>query len=134
VTDNPASQTIPRAASSSWRRAGLLAVGAVYGPQLLLGFYTLGFVSCQHCRETVWKMMAIAPGLELALVPMLLLRWHPSFGETVSSIILSFLSLLIVLGVAAWVRRWPRWRWLFFGWVFLVFSFGAFVLLSLIRA
>lgn len=118
----------------TWPCALALAVGAVYGPQLLMGLFTLAAVDCSHCRATIWKMLAITPGIELLLLPWLGFRFHSPFGDFVNITIVAMLSLLIVTGLALLLRRWANWRWWVFGGVFLLFSFGAFVLLCLIRA
>lgn len=120
------------AAPPGWRRALVLAVLAIYGPNLLMGIYTLGAVGCQHCRKSVWELMAVAPGIELSL-PMFLAHLRIN-SMVVSMTIFAILALLAVLGLAARIHLCPRARWWILGGVFILFSFGAVFLLALIRA
>ncbi len=56
------------------------------------------------------------------------------FGNGIPWLIMATSTLLVFAGVLALLRRWPQWRWLLFGGVFLAASLGAFMLLALIRA
>jgi hypothetical protein len=117
-----------------WLRLLPLAAGAVYGPQLLMAGYTLCAVDCADCKATVWKLVAVTPGLELVLLPIVLLHVHADFGEMVNLAMIMVLSLLSLWGVTTMLRCRARWRWQIFGAVFLMFSLGAFLLLAAIRA
>jgi hypothetical protein len=52
-----------RTAPLSWRRATAWTLGTAYLPLLAMCLYTLGWVSCSHCKVAVWKCAPIAPGL-----------------------------------------------------------------------
>jgi hypothetical protein len=136
MTAEPAMPTSPALPLRwSWLRAALLAAAAVYGPQLLMGFYTLASVSCGHCRATVWKMMAVAPGVELAVLPSMLFKFHcNASNDAVALTVVSALSLLALAGVAVLLRHSSRRRCLIFTLFALAFSAGAALLLAMIRA
>jgi hypothetical protein len=111
-----------------------LAAGAVYGPHLLMGLYTLAAVSCEHCRVTAWKFLIIAPGVELAVLPAMLFGFRSPFAEVVNLVIASVLSLLILAAGTALLRPRSRMSWILFMVLFLLFALGAFTLLAMIRA
>jgi hypothetical protein len=134
MNPNTPTPAIEAPANPSWLRALAFSAAASYGPQLLMGIYTLCAVDCRHCRATVWQFMAVAPGLEAILPAFLNLRLHLSMSAFTTFSILGAVSLVLLLCVATWLRHCPRWRWWISGGVFLLFSFGAFVLLCLIRA
>ncbi len=135
MTDEPAMPTLPALPRWSWRRAVLAATGAVYGPQLLMGLFTLAFVACQHCRGAIAMVMVIAPGVELSIFTSWLFKFrnHP-FSDAVILTSDVALTLLALAGVAAALRRWSRWRWPVFALSALAFAAGAALLLAMIRA
>ncbi len=119
----------------SWPRALGLAAAAVYAPHLVMGLYAFAFVSCQHCRGAVAKALVIAPGVELWALSAFVFRFP--YGKWSEAAILTLyiaLTLLALAGVAAGLRRWPRWRWLTFTLAAVAFSTGAYLLLAMIRA
>ena len=118
-----------------WPRALALAAVAVYGPQLAMGVFTLCRVSCEHCRVTVWKMMAVAPGVETAVgLCMIFKIRHLTTSDTTNLFMVAAFSILALFGVTALLRRWTGSRWLVFSGFTLAFSAGAFLLLAMIRA
>jgi hypothetical protein len=66
-----------------------------------MGLITLGIVDCNHCRATVWKLMAIAPGVEIAMTPLLLSGTHSPFGDASNIMMVVVLSLSVLAGLPA---------------------------------
>ncbi len=125
--------TMTAASVASWRRAIGLGCLAVYGPFLLMAFYTLAFVSCPHCKAAVWMLLPCAPGLlPTAAGRHWLALFHPS--EALMFSLALIVSLATVLFLASLIRRggWLRPASVVIG--FAVFSVCAFRTLSLIRA
>src|SRR5688572_7010192 len=117
----------------SWRSAAALGMLAVYGPFLLMALYTLAFVSCGHCKTTVWMLLPCAPGLfpvEGARQALGVSRW----GEGLTFVAAFAVSLTAVGLLMRLVRRGGRLRWIVPGVAFVAFSFCAFGVLSMIRA
>lgn len=107
---HPAGDPIrPRVLKWTWRRATGMAVGAVYAPQFLMCLYTLGFVSCSHCKLAVWQVASVAPGLFIHESARKFLD-TPNFsgaGEIAASCIL---TVMVIAGLVAWLRCAGRWR------------------------
>ena len=106
----PAAALLAAAAAGpcrSWKRAWLFSGLAVYGPFAAMGVYTLQFVSCSHCKATVWTMFPSAPGI---LPVDLVRRWldvpRPS-DEIWFAAGMAF-SALLLTAVAWLVRRRSR--------------------------
>ena len=103
----------PRAASRatalSWGRATLLALGCVYVPLLAMCLYTLGWVSCSHCKVAVWKCAPIAPGLLVhAFTRGQLGLTHVPFA--VGIVMMIAFTLLMLAGITAGLRHAGRVR------------------------
>jgi hypothetical protein len=130
----PASAPIPRPVRDySWWHAALLTASAIYGPQLLMCLYTLGFVACSHCKTGVWLLAPIAPGL-------LLYEWgRHIFGLEHSSSAVGLtctiaLSLLVFGGLTVLMHNAERWRVAILIAVTLASGFIAVALLGAMRA
>ena len=71
--------------------------------------YTLGFVSCSHCKLAVWQIAPGAPGVFIYV-------WGhsifglPRFSNGVDLAFIGVYSLLVFCGLAAWLRCAGRWR------------------------
>lgn len=118
-----------------WTRALALAVGAVYGPQAAMAVFTLCAVSCQDCRATIWTMLAVAPGVEIAAFPCVFFRIpRPATSDTANLLIVSTFSILALAAVAALLRHWKGSRWPVCTGFALVFAVGVFLLPAMIRA
>src|SRR5688572_8108932 len=105
---NPISGAAPRA-TSSWLPAGLLAVSAIYGPQLLMCLYARCFVGCSHCKTGVWQVAPIAPGLFFYEWGRRILNL-PHFSSGIGLTCTIVLSLLVVAGITVLLRQAERWR------------------------
>jgi Na+-translocating ferredoxin:NAD+ oxidoreductase RnfD subunit len=117
----------------SRQRATAWTLGAVYLPLLVMCLYTLGWVSCSHCKAAVWQLTPTAPGLfayELSRQAVDLPHFSGPFGVA-TSIVLTLLSLA---GIAAWLRHAGRWRIPVATVVVLASSWLAMALLSVVRA
>jgi hypothetical protein len=117
----------------SWNKAAGLAVGAVYGPFVVMALYTLAFVKCGHCKKAVWTLMPSGPGL----LPMELGRRALNVtmsGEWVGLTSAFGVAVLMVWGLAWVVRQGPRARRIGLGIGMVIFSLAAFAVLSMIRA
>ena len=91
----------------SWNRAAGLACLAVYGPFLLMAIYTVLFVSCSHCKATVWMLLPCAPGLfPVEGMRRLLNLSRPD--DTIAFIFAFVACVLIVLMLTYFMRR-TRW-------------------------
>ncbi len=100
-----------------------------------MGIFTLCAVGCQDCRVTVWKMLAIAPGVEIAVTWCWLTNVrHPATSDTTNLVVVSVISLLALAGATALLRSWRSARWFVVAGFGLAFGVGAFLLLAMIRA
>lgn len=124
---------LPRPGRISWPRAALLTVCAVYGPQLIMCLYTLGFVSCSHCKLAVWQVAPVAPGLFLGECGQRIFNL-PHFSSELGIAFAIALSLLVLVGLTAWLRHAGRWRLAILILVALASAMLAFALLSAIRS
>lgn len=124
---------LPRPGRISWPRAALLTVCAVYGPQLIMCLCTLGFVSCSHCKAAVWQVAPVAPGLFLYECGRRIFNL-PHFSSELGMAFAMALSLLVLVGLAAWLRHAGRWRVGIVTLVALAAAMLAFALLGAIRS
>lgn len=98
-----------RRSRMSWPRTLALTAAAIYGPQLLMCLYTLGFVACSHCKAAVWQIAPIAPGL-------FFYEWGrrifdlPRFSGVAGVTLAATLSLLVFVGLTTGLRHVGRWR------------------------
>lgn len=85
---------------SSWKQAYLSALGAVYGPFVLMATYTLLWVSCTHCKLAALNLLPIGPGIVLAELGRSALGISNllGLGGTILAILLSATS--VILGAA----------------------------------
>jgi hypothetical protein len=98
-----------------------------------MGVYTLLFVSCGHCKAVAWQFMPLAPGLVVWELTRSLLRL-PHLGNAVGMSVSGAVTLLMLFGMAALLRRGGRWRMALWATAALVSAVGAVMLLALIRA
>lgn len=124
---------LPRPGRISWPCAALLTAYAVYGPQLIMCLYTLGFVSCSHCKAAVWQVAPVAPGLFLHESSRQIFNL-PRFSSELGMAFAIGLSLLVLVGLTAWLRHAGRWRLAILILVALASAVLAFALLSAIRS
>lgn len=109
-SSQPASDPVQlRATLRSWPRAALLTAGAIYGPQLLMCLYTLGFVACSHCKAGVWQLAPIVPGLFFYEWGRRLLDL-PHFSGAVGVALSIVISLLVCAVLTLGVRQAGHWR------------------------
>jgi hypothetical protein len=116
------------------KRAYLVAWLAVYAPFVVMATYTYFFVACSHCKEAAWAVLPYAPGMipfELAHhwfdMPRLYGLIAQGAGLSFSVVVVALLTPMVYYR-GVWLRT------LSVVVTLLVFSFCAFVVLSLIRA
>jgi hypothetical protein len=125
---------LPFVIQAAWKRAYLAAWLAVYGPFVGMASYTLGYVSCSHCKAAAWWLLPYGPGL----FPLELVRsWLdlPRPGDPLVFVIALLVCALLVAALTGLLRIlvfW--WRLLAMGIVLTLGTFSALALLALIRA
>ncbi|MGD9858415.1 MAG: hypothetical protein AB7U20_26035 [Planctomycetaceae bacterium] len=118
--------------SNKW--AALLAGLAVYGPQLVMAGYTLAYVSCSHCKQTVCLLLPVGPGLIAAELGRRLVGLpRPADSVWFASGTLISLAIWGLLAAALRTGR-PIWTFLVSGLVLTVCIYAAAVTLALTRA
>jgi hypothetical protein len=90
----------------SWKRAAGLAALGVYGPFVVMAVCTLLFVSCDHCKKTVWLLLPSGPGL----IPLEAARSWLSFPrpDGLPLFLLAFLIGLSMVAALVWLIRLGR--------------------------
>jgi hypothetical protein len=132
--ESPAMVTVPPV-RLAWKRDLALAVGALYVPLLLMCCYTLLCVPCDHCKRSVWIVAPFAPGgFVWEWTRHFLQLPHPT--SAVGAIVSGVLSVLITVGLAAWLRRarGRRWRYILLATILVAATFLAYAVFTLMRA
>jgi hypothetical protein len=93
-----------RLSAMSWNRAAAFSCLAVYGPSLLMAIYTLLFVSCSHCKATVWMLLPCAPGL-LPVETLRRLLNLPRPDDTIAFLFAFLTCISIVFLLTLLIRR-----------------------------
>ncbi len=116
----------------AWWKAIPLAAGVLFVPFIGMGLYTALFVACSHCKQTVWQLLPVAPGL----VPgFLLSRWlAPEAPEWLKWAAVIGSEIFLLAGLTWGVRRGGRWAWIGSLAMLVITTLLAMMTLSLIRA
>jgi hypothetical protein len=121
---------LPRAVWATF----LLSCVVVYAPFAVMATYTQLYVACSHCKEATLAVLPYGPGM----IPVdLARRWIDlSILDNTLWSLLSFLASIAMVVGLTWVLRMrgPWWQAIGVLGVLALCSFGAFVVLALIRA
>jgi hypothetical protein len=117
-----------------WRRAYLLAYGAVYGPFVVMAVYMTLYAECLHCKAAAWTMFPYGPGFVTGELARSLWGIHLPWGVLRIALAVS-VSVGMVAALTWFVKCLGRWWRIAILVVVAAFcSFCAFGLMALIRA
>lgn len=99
----------PDVVSNPWGKAIGQATGAVYAPFVAVALFTLLAVPCPHCKQTVWVILPVAPGLFAGGWG--LRQISHALPSAAPWIVSCVLSVLAVAGVAFALPKARRLKW-----------------------
>ena len=130
-TPEPMNSANNRTPLAWWKAVGL-SVAGLYVPFVAMATYTSLFVSCPHCKKTVWQILPFAPGF---MPGWLGLQWITHSATELSLwITTGIIVILMLMGLSFMMRRGGRWRVTTMATMLIVVSLLAVMTLAIIRA